>query len=289
MSGIVQDPPAAPGTQSAQRISASAGTRGVAGIDPGRLSGLGRNLAAPLLLGVAVLLLWQGAVWLLQIEPFIVPGPLAIAGAFSENLANVVGAAAVTGANAAVGLLVGGLLGVGAAVASAALPALDRLAAPMVVALSVIPIVALAPVLYTMYGADQQATRQIVAGIAVFIPVYVNSLRGFRRVAPVHRDLMRSYAAGAWQITRSVTLPSAVPYMFTGLRIASSLAVVSALIAEYFGGPVGGLGKSVTSAASSSNYTLAWAYVVGAVLLGLLFYAVTAGLEKYFSRHTART
>lgn len=289
MSGIVQDPPAAPGTRTPQRTSAAAGTRGVAGIDPGRLSGLGRNLAAPLLLGVAVLLLWQGAVWLLQIEPYIVPGPLAIAGAFSENLANVLGAAAVTGANAAVGLLVGGLLGVGAAVASAAVPALDRLAAPMVVALSVIPIVALAPVLYTMYGADQQATRQIVAGIAVFIPVYVNSLRGFRQVAPVHRDLMRSYAAGKWQITRSVTLPSAVPYMFTGLRIASSLAVVSALIAEYFGGPVGGLGKSVTSAASSSNYTLAWAYVVGAVLLGLLFYAVTAGLEKYFSRHTART
>ncbi|MBD7994259.1 ABC transporter permease subunit [Arthrobacter sp. Sa2CUA1] len=288
MSGIVRDPPAAPGSRTRAGTRPSARTRGVAGIDPGRLPGTGRSLAAPLLLGVAALLLWQGAVWLLEIEPFIVPGPLAIAGAFLENLRNVLDAAAVTGANAAIGLVVGGLLGVAAAVASAAAPVLDRLAAPMVVALSVIPIVALAPVLYTMYGADQQATRQIVAGIAVFIPVYVNSLRGFRQAAPVHRDLMRSYAAGTWQITRSVTLPSAVPYMFTGLRIASSLAVVSALIAEYFGGPVGGLGKSVTSAASSSNYTLAWAYVVGAVLLGLLFYAVTAGLEKYFSRHTAR-
>nr|WP_231713675.1 ABC transporter permease subunit [Arthrobacter sp. zg-Y916] len=250
------------------------------------MSGLGRNLAAPLLLGAAALLLWQGAVWLLEIEPFIVPGPLAIAEAVIANAGNVAAAAAVTGANAAVGLVAGALLGVAAAVAAAAGPVLDRLAAPLVVALSVIPIVALAPVLYTMYGADQQATRQIVAGIAVFIPVYVNSLRGFRQVAPVHRDLMRSYAAGTWQITRSVTLPSAVPFMFTGLRIASSLAVVSALIAEYFGGPVGGLGKSVTSAASSSNYTLAWAYVVGAVLLGLVFYAVTAGLEMYFSRHS---
>ena len=280
MSGIVQDPPAAPAA------GAPAETRGAAGIDPGRLSGLGRHLAAPLLLGAAALLLWQGAVWVLEIEPFIVPGPLAIAEAFAGNLANVVSAAVVTGVNAAVGLVVGALLGVAAAVAAAAVPVLDRLAAPLVVALSVIPIVALAPVLYTMFGADQQATRQIVAGIAVFIPVYVNSLRGFRQVKPVHRDLMRSYAAGRWQIPRSVTLPSAVPYMFTGLRIASSLAVVSALIAEYFGGPVGGLGKSVTSAASSSNYTLAWAYVLGAVLLGLLFYAVTAALEKYFSRHS---
>ncbi|MCC9193632.1 ABC transporter permease subunit [Arthrobacter sp. zg-Y916] len=280
MSGIVQDPPTAPGTRPAPR------PRGAAGVDPGQLSGLGRNLAAPLLLGAAALLLWQGAVWLLEIEPFIVPGPLAIAEAVIANAGNVAAAAAVTGANAAVGLVAGALLGVAAAVAAAAGPVLDRLAAPLVVALSVIPIVALAPVLYTMYGADQQATRQIVAGIAVFIPVYVNSLRGFRQVAPVHRDLMRSYAAGTWQITRSVTLPSAVPFMFTGLRIASSLAVVSALIAEYFGGPVGGLGKSVTSAASSSNYTLAWAYVVGAVLLGLVFYAVTAGLEMYFSRHS---
>ncbi len=63
--------------------------------------------------------------------------------------------------------------------------------------------------------------------------------------------------------------------MFTGLRIASSLAVISALVAEYFGGPVGGLGKSITSAASSSNYPLAWAYVLGAILLGLVFYCVT--------------
>ena len=146
--------------------------------------------------GAAALLLWQGAVWVLQIEPFIVPGPLAIAEAFAGNLANVLGAAVVTGVNAAVGLVLGALLGVAAAVAAAAVPVLDRLAAPLVVALSVIPIVALAPVLYTMFGADQQATRQIVAGIAVFIPVYVNSLRGFRQVKPVHRDLMRSYAAG---------------------------------------------------------------------------------------------
>ena len=279
MSGIVQDPPAAPAA------GVPPETRGAAGIDPGRLSGLGHHIAAPLLLGAAALILWQGAVWVLEIEPFIVPGPLAIAESFADNAKNVMGAAVVTGVNAAVGLVLGAVLGVAAAVAAAAVPALDRLAAPVVVALSVIPIVALAPVLYTMFGADQQATRQVVAGIAVFIPVYVNSLRGFRQVKPVHRDLMRSYAAGKWQITRSVTLPSAVPYMFTGLRIASSLAVVSALIAEYFGGPVGGLGKSVTSAASSSNYTLAWAYVLGAVLLGLLFYAVTAALEKYFSRH----
>jgi NitT/TauT family transport system permease protein len=101
----------------------------------------------------------------------------------------------------------------------------------------------------------------------------------------VHRDLMTAYAAGPLQVIRAVTLPTATPYVFTGLRVASSLAVIAALIAEYFGGPIGGLGKSITSSAASSNYPLAWAYVSGAIVLGLLFYVVTLLVELWFSRH----
>jgi NitT/TauT family transport system permease protein len=147
------------------------------------------------------------------------------------------------------------------------------------------PIVALAPVLYTMYGADVDTARQLVAGLAVLIPVYLNTLRGLRQVRAVHRDLMRAFAATPRQQQLAVTLPTAAPYVFTGLRIASSLAVISALVAEYFGGPVGGLGKSITSAAASSNYALAWAYVLGAILLGLVFYVAALGLETLVSRH----
>jgi NitT/TauT family transport system permease protein len=154
-----------------------------------------------------------------------------------------------------------------------------------VAALSVMPIVALAPVLYTMYGADVDTARQLVAGLAALVPVYFNTLRGLRQVRPVHRDLMRAYAASRRQQQLAVTLPTAAPYVFTGLRIASSLAVISALVAEYFGGPVGGLGKSITSAASSSNYPLAWAYVLGSILLGLVFYGAALGLEMWTTRH----
>ncbi|MFJ7751647.1 ABC transporter permease [Arthrobacter sp. NPDC097144] len=251
----------------------------------GRALDGGKQAALPLLLGAAAVLLWQGAVSLFAVPPFVLPGPFAIAAEFAANLGNIASASLVTGTNALAGLVAGAVIGVLAAVVAAFLPVFDRLAGPTVTALSVVPIVAVAPVLYTMFGAGEEAPRQIVAGIAVFVPVYVNSLRGFRQVLPVHRDLMRSYAAGRWQVTRAVTLPSAVPYMFTGLRIASSLAVISALIAEYFGGPVGGLGKSITSAAAGSNYTLAWAYVLGAVVVGLLFFGATAALEKYSSRH----
>ena len=107
----------------------------------------------------------------------------------------------------------------------------------------------------------------------------INVLRGLRQVQPIHRDLMRAYAASSWQTARTVTFPGALPFFFTGLRIASSLAVISALVAEYFDGPVSGLGKAITSAASSSNYPLAWAFVLGAIFTGLVFYIATYALE----------
>ncbi|MEJ3405835.1 ABC transporter permease [Rathayibacter sp. YIM 133350] len=248
-------------------------------------AGTTRAVLAPLLLGVAALVLWQLAVLAFDIKPFVLPSPLEIFAQFTKNVATVWQACLVTGANAFIGLVIGGILGVVFAVLAALLPVLDELSVALVAALSVIPIVALAPVLYSMFGAGAETARQIVAAIAVFIPVYLNALRGFRQTRAVHRDLMRAYAAGPWQRTRTVTLPTATPFIFTGLRIASSLAVISALIAEYFGGPVGGLGKSITSAASSSNYSLAWAYVLGSIILGLVFYGATLGLERLASRH----
>ena len=248
-----------------------------------------RAVFAPIVFGVVFVGLWQLLVMILEIEPFIVPSPAAIAGEFGDNVGSVISGALRTGANALIGLVVGAVLGIIAAVLANMIKIFDALAAPAVAVGSVMPIVALAPVLYTMYGADVDTARQLVAGLAAMIPVYINTLRGLRQVRPVHRDLMRVYAATARQQQLVVTLPTAAPYVFTGLRIASSLAVISALVAEYFGGPVGGLGKSITSAASSSNYPLAWAYVLGAILLGLVFYCATLGLEMWFTRHTRRT
>ena len=248
-----------------------------------------RAVIAPIAFGVIFLGVWQLLVMILKIEPFIVPSPASIAGEFFGNLGSVISGAGRTGFNALIGLLVGAVIGIVAAVLASGIKIFDALAAPAVAALSVMPIVALAPVLYTMYGADVDTARQLVAGLAVLIPVYLNTLRGLRQVRPVHRDLMRVYAASARQQQFAVTLPTAAPYLFTGLRVASSLAVISSLVAEYFGGPIGGLGKSITSAASSSNYPLAWAYVVGAILLGLVFYCATLGVEMWFTRRTRRT
>jgi NitT/TauT family transport system permease protein len=264
-------------------MSTGTGTPGVV-FGSRRTSGLARAVLPPVLFGVAAILLWHGFVTVLEVKPFILPGPFLIGEQFAGNAQNVVAGAIVTGRNALIGLVLGAIVGVLLAILSALVRIFDEMAAPIVASVAVVPIVALAPVLYTMFGANTQTARQLVAALAVFVPVYFNTLKGLRMVRPVHRDLMRSYAASHRQATKTVTLPTAVPYVFTGLRIASSLAVISALIAEYFGGPVGGLGKSITSAASSSNYGLAWAYVLGSIILGLLFYSAALALEKLVSR-----
>ncbi|MCU1514502.1 MAG: nitrate transporter permease, partial [Microbacteriaceae bacterium] len=196
-----------------------------------------RTVIAPVILGIVVLAIWQLCVVVFQIKPYVLPSPTSIGDQFTKAIETIWAGTQITGWNALVGLVVGAVLAIVAAIIAALVRVFDELSLPIVTAAAVVPIVALSPVLYTMFGAGAQTGRQLIAAIAVFVPVYVNTLRGLRQVRPVHRDLMRAYAATPWQATRTVTLPGAMPFLFTGLRISSSLAVISALIAEYFGGP----------------------------------------------------
>ncbi|WNM24226.1 ABC transporter permease subunit [Demequina capsici] len=244
-----------------------------------------RTILAPVALGAAAIVLWQVLVVAFDVKPFLVPSPLGIAGAFGDTASGIVSASLATGLNALIGLLIGAVTGILVAIIANALVVLDQMLVPLVAALAVIPIVALAPIFYSMFGANVETGRQLVAAVAVFVPMYLNTLHGLRQVEPVHRDLMRAYAATPEQTNRMLLVPGAVPYVLTGLKIGSSLAVISALIAEYFGGPAKGLGRAITSSAAGSNYTVAWAYVLGAVLLGTVFYGVTAALENFSLRH----
>lgn len=259
-------------------------------VRPARRTASGRTVArsAGAVLLAALLAAWQAAVTLGDVPAFVLPGPSAIFSELRELFGPITSAALVTGRNALVGLVVGALLGVLLAVVASSTQVVDRLGEPIVAALSVVPVVALAPVLYSMYGAASEQARVIVAGLAVFVPVYVNTLRGLRQVTPVHRDLVRALAASPRQVALTVTVPTAVPFVFTGLRIASSLAVISAIVAEYFGGPRSGIGSFITTAASGSNYARAWAYVLGGIVVGLVFFTVTALAEHLATRRTAR-
>ncbi len=238
------------------------------------------RILAPAVLGIVVLAAWQLLTAAGAVDDYLLPSPAAILEQMIEFAPTLVGSALITGGNALLGLVAGTVVGILLALAASASRLVDHLAAPVVAGLAVVPIVALAPVLNTMYGADSQLGRQAIAALAVFVPVFVNSLRGLRQSRPVHRDLMRVYAARPAQEMRYVTLPAARPFVFTGIRIASSLAVISALVAEYFGGPRGGLGGLISTSAASSAYARAWAYVVSAIVLGLAFYLVTSAMER---------
>jgi NitT/TauT family transport system permease protein len=238
------------------------------------------RLLPPIVLGIAALVLWELTVTLGRIAPYILPAPSAIWRELVAQRANVWAAGLASGANALVGLIAGALVGVLVAMVASRVRVLSEVSVPFAAVLNALPIIALAPILNNMFESTSSVPRRIVTAMIVFFPVFLNTLRGLREVDPVHRELMDSYAAGSWTFARKVRLPGALPFVFTGLRQASSLAVIAAVVAEYFGGLQDGLGSRITSAAAFTAYPRAWAFVVGACLLGLLFYLTTLAVER---------
>jgi NitT/TauT family transport system permease protein len=239
-----------------------------------------KRVLPPILFGVLLLAAWQLTVTVGRIAPFIVPAPSAIWAELVEQRTNVWNAALASGENALIGLVGGSVAGILAAMAASRFRPLSEVSVPFAAVLNALPIIALAPILNNMFESTSSLPRRLVTGIIVFFPVFINTLRGLREVDPIHRELMQSYAASGWTFARKVRLPGALPFVFTGLRQASSLAVIAAVVAEYFGGLQTGLGSRITSAAAFTAYPRAWAYVVGACLLGLVFYLSTLLLER---------
>lgn len=248
-----------------------------------------KTWAPPVVFGVVMIVIWQLVTDIGGLPSFLLPSPAAIVEQFGSNLGNITAASLATGKNALIGLLAGSLLGLVAAAGAVRLRVVDELLSPIAAAAAAIPIVALAPVFNSMFSATTDLPRRLVVTIVVFFPVFVSAAKGLRQVAPVHLDLMSATAATDWQITRLVRFPSALPLVFTGLRVAAPNAVIAAIITEYFGGLQNGLGSRITSAASNTAYPRAWAYVLGAVIVGLLFFLLVLLLERLVTRRPARS
>jgi NitT/TauT family transport system permease protein len=239
-----------------------------------------KRILPPVIVGIAAILAWQLTVTLGRIAPFILPAPSAIWAELVEQRRNVWEAALASGENALIGLIGGSIAGVLVAMVASRFRPIAEISIPFAAVVSALPIIALAPILNNMFETTSSIPRRLVAAIIVFFPVFLNTLRGLREVNPIHQELMRTYAASGWTFAVKVRLPGALPYVFTGLRQASSLAVIAAVVAEYFGGLQTGLGSRITSAAAFTAYPRAWAFVVGACLLGLAFYLTTLLLER---------
>jgi len=122
--------------------------------------------------------------------------------------------------------------------------------------------------------------KMAISGVLVFFPVLVNSLRGLTSVRPGQIELMHSYAAGELQIFRLVRLPSALPFIFSGLKVGTVLAMIGAIVGDYFGGSQDALGILIRRSAGIFDFKLAWAAIVVASIFGMLFYAAVAALER---------
>lgn len=246
------------------------------------------RIGIPVAFGLLFLAGWQLLVVANGIKPYLLPKPTAIWTQLDRNAADILSTARVTGTNALVGLVAGAVLGILAALVASRFRVVDSLLVPLAAAVNAMPIIALAPIFNTMFSTTSAVPRRLVVTLVVFFPLFVNALRGLRQVAPIHRDLLDSYAAGGWTFARVVRVPGALPFVFTGLRLAASLSVIAAVVAEYFGGRQNGLGTRITSAAANTAYPRAWAYVAAACALGLLFYLVATALERIATpwRHT---
>jgi NitT/TauT family transport system permease protein len=185
------------------------------------MTGRAARIAAPVLFGIAVLVLWQVVVTAAGVPAFLLPAPSAIATQIDAQFPVLLATAAITGGNALVGLVAGFLAGVVLAVLAARSRLVQELVTPVVLAASAVPIVALAPVFTTMFGSTTEIPRRLVVTVVVIVPVFVSTLRGLRQVQPVHAELMAALAATPWQQARFVRLPGAVPYVMTGLRLAA--------------------------------------------------------------------
>jgi NitT/TauT family transport system permease protein len=140
-----------------------------------------------------------------------------------------------------------------------------------------------------MFNITSRTPRVLVTAIIVLFPIFVNVMRGLIQVNPVQLELMRSLNAAPRTTLRVLRIPNAIPFFFTGLKIAAPLAVIAALVAEYFGGPQEGLGSRIASAAANTAYGRAWAYVLAAIITGLIFYLAIIALERLVTPRSAQS
>ncbi|MFY0634809.1 MAG: ABC transporter permease [Vannielia sp.] len=239
------------------------------------------RIAVPVIFGLAVLVLWQGLVRGLNVSPVILPAPTDIAQTFAgsthvlwEDFVQTVLKGALTG------YVIGSLAAVATAIVIDRSAFLTAGLLPIGNFVAALPIVGIAPILVSWFGFDWQSKAAVVV-VMVFFPVLVNVVQGLKETEPMQRDLMRTYAAGYGQTLLKLRLPAAMPFVFNGLKIATTLALIGAIVAEYFGSPVKGMGFRISTGVGRLAIDLVWAEIAVAALVGTAFYGIVAMIEKF--------
>jgi NitT/TauT family transport system permease protein len=229
---------------------------------------------------VAFIALWQAVVVALEIERFILPAPLAIGEAFVTYFSEIWAAGSYTAVEAVGGLLIGSLIGLLVGLISARWVAVRESLLPFAILFNSVPIIAFAPITNNWFGLANPTSKMAIAAILVFFPVMINTVRGLTQVDPAAVELMRSTAATDFQVLRKVRIPNALPFIFTALKVAATLATIGAIVAEYFGAPRASLGQYIAQHAAYFNFERSWAAIIIAAALGIGLYLVVVVAER---------
>jgi NitT/TauT family transport system permease protein len=242
--------------------------------------GAGVRLLVPFIFGATLIGLWEMAVRLYEISPIILPAPSAIAQTFAENTGTLWADFRQTILK---GALSGYAIGCGAAFLTAIAidrsPFLQRGLLPVGNFIAALPIVGTAPILVMWFGFGWQSKAAVVVAM-VFFPMLVNCVQGMKASEPMQRDLMHTYAASYWQSLLKLRLPTAMPFVFNGLKICTTLALIGAIVAEFFGSPVVGMGFRIKIEVGRLAMDMVWASIAVAALAGTAFYGLVSLIER---------
>jgi NitT/TauT family transport system permease protein len=241
------------------------------------------DLVPPAVAFVGAIASWEVVVRALGLKQFILPSPLAIAAAWQENLPELVAAATYTLGEILGGLLVGVTAGVLVGGATARFAPVRASLLPFAIAANSVPIIAFAPIFNNWFGVDSQVSKALIAAVLVFFPVMISTVRGLLAVDPAALELMRSYAAPERRVLRSLRAPNALPFVFTSLRVGTTLATIGAIVAEYFAAPRGSLGQYIATQSAFLAFDRSWAAIIFAAAIGIGLYLVVVLLERVVS------
>ncbi|MEO9574877.1 MAG: ABC transporter permease [Tateyamaria sp.] len=238
------------------------------------------RLAMPVVFGLTLIAIWEGVVRGFDISAVLLPAPSAIAVRFAastdilwEDFVQTV----IKGA------LSGYIIGCGAAVLTAIF--IDRFSflrrglLPVGNFVAALPIVGMAPILVMWFGFDWQSKAAVVV-VMVFFPMLVNTVEGLQASNQMQRDLMKTYAAPPLTTLIKLRLPLAMPFIFNGLKIATTLALIGAIVAEFFGSPIRGMGFRISTSVGQLALDLVWAEIVVAAIVGSAAYGGVALIER---------
>ena len=248
----------------------------LAALPKSRLTGL----AIPLIFGLSLVVIWESMVRGFDVSPILLPAPSVISVKFAGSLGILWQDFVQTVVK---GALSGYVIGCGSAFALAVVidrfPFLQRGLLPIGNLVAALPIIGMAPILVMWFGFDWQSKSAVVV-VMVFFPMLVNTVEGLRATNMMQRDLMRTYAAGYWQTLLKLRLPAAMPFVFNGLKVTTTLALIGASVAEFFGSPIKGMGFRISTEVGRLALDMVWAEITVAALAGSAFYGSVAMIEK---------